>query len=75
MPKGLPILLLSGTADPVGHYGKDIPKIAVKLSEAGVLDVTYKLYENARHELINEIGKETIIRDIILWLDQKRSEA
>ncbi|MHC5252171.1 lysophospholipase [Listeria kieliensis] len=74
VPNGIPILLLSGTEDPVGHYGKDIPKLAVRLSEAGVQDVTYKLYEGARHELIHEIGKETVMLDIIDWMEQKRSE-
>ncbi|MGJ8728859.1 alpha/beta fold hydrolase [Listeria aquatica] len=74
VPNGLPVLLLSGTEDPVGHYGKDIPKLAVKLSKAGVKDVTYKLYEGARHELIHEVGKETVITDIINWIEQKRSE-
>ncbi len=74
VPANLPLLLLSGTEDPVGHYGKDIPKLAVTLAKNGVSDVTYKLYEGARHELINETCKETVFVDIIRWLEAKRSD-
>lgn len=73
IPKELPLLLLSGTEDPVGHYGKDIPKLAITLAENGVSDVTYKLYEGARHELVNETCKEVVFSDIIRWLDAKRN--
>ncbi|WP_088825265.1 MULTISPECIES: alpha/beta fold hydrolase [Listeria] len=73
VPEDLPLLFLSGTADPVGHYGKDIPKLAVTLAENGVSDVTYKLYEGARHELINETCKETVFADIIRWIKRKTS--
>ncbi len=72
MPKDLPVLLLSGSDDPVGHFGKDTPKIALSLEDAGVEDVTYKIYEGARHELVNELCKETVFQDVIDWLDEKR---
>ncbi|CAK20695.1 alpha/beta hydrolase [Listeria welshimeri] len=71
VPKDLPILLLSGSDDPVGHFGKDTPKIALALEKAGVEDVTYKIYENARHELVNELCKETVFQDVIDWLNAK----
>ncbi|MBC2272533.1 alpha/beta hydrolase [Listeria welshimeri] len=71
VPKDLPILLLSGSDDPVGHFGKDTPKIALALEKAGVEDVTYKIYENARHELVNELCKETVFQDVFDWLNAK----
>ncbi|MBC1621588.1 alpha/beta hydrolase [Listeria welshimeri] len=71
VPNDLPILLLSGSDDPVGHFGKDTPKIALALEKAGVEDVTYKIYENARHELVNELCKETVFQDVIDWLNAK----
>lgn len=72
VPKDLPILLLSGSDDPVGHFGKDTPKIALALEKAGVEDVTYKIYENARHELVNELCKETVFQDVIDWLNANK---
>lgn len=71
VPKRLPILLLSGSDDPVGHFGKDIPKIALAFEKAGVEDVTYKIYENARHELVNELCKEIVFQDVINWMNNK----
>ncbi|HHQ0058689.1 TPA: serine aminopeptidase domain-containing protein, partial [Listeria monocytogenes] len=75
VPKDLPILLLSGSDDPVGHFGKDTPKIALAIEAAGVEDVTYKIYEDARHELVNELCKETVFKDVIAWLNTKNKEA
>ena len=37
----------------------------VKVS--GNLDVTYKLYDGYRHEILNEIGKEKVYSDILAW--------
>jgi alpha-beta hydrolase superfamily lysophospholipase len=68
-PSELPILLVSGDMDPVGNYGKDIPKVSHLYKKAGVKDVSYKLYPHARHELLNEINKEEVMDDIIDWLD------
>ncbi|WP_099221407.1 alpha/beta hydrolase [Listeria costaricensis] len=71
IPADLPILLLTGSDDPVGHFGKDVPKLAVRLAEAGVEDVTYKIYEGGRHELINETCRQEVFQDIINWFDQQ----
>lgn len=66
-PKNLPLLLISGSKDPVGHLGKDVPKLAVKFEKADVEDVTLKIYEDARHELTNEINKEQVFEDVAFW--------
>lgn len=66
-PKNLPLLLISGSKDPVGHLGKDVPKLAVKYEQAGVENVTLKMYEEARHELTNEINKYTVFEDVVTW--------
>jgi alpha-beta hydrolase superfamily lysophospholipase len=68
-PSELPILLVSGDMDPVGKYGKDIPKVFHLYQRAGVKDISIKLYPNARHELLNEINREEVMDDIIHWLD------
>lgn len=68
IPKDLPILLMSGDKDPVGHWGKDVPELAKLYKSLGIKKVDYKLYPGARHELINEINKNEVIQDIINWL-------
>ncbi|MFZ5967216.1 MAG: alpha/beta hydrolase [Bacillota bacterium] len=71
IPKQLPIFLIAGDMDPVGNYGKDIHRLADVYKEAGIRDVTYKLYKDARHELLNEINREEVIRDVINWYHDK----
>ncbi|WMJ23779.1 alpha/beta hydrolase [Paludicola sp. MB14-C6] len=69
--KDLPILLVSGKQDPVGNYGKGIEKITEMLSNSGVKSVTVKLYETARHEVLNEKYKEQVFQDIFSWIKER----
>ncbi|OPZ90213.1 MAG: Phospholipase YtpA [Firmicutes bacterium ADurb.Bin419] len=69
IPKDLPILLISGDKDPVGHWGRDIPELSKQYKSFGIKKVQHKLYPGARHELINETNKDEVIHDIINWLD------
>ena len=72
MPKELPVLITSGAEDPVGNFGKDPKAVADMFKEAGMKDVTLKLYENDRHEILNELDKDTVYDDIYKWLEAKR---
>lgn len=67
-PNDLAIYLASGVDDPLSNKGKDIKLIAGKYKSAGVKNVTVKLYEGARHEIINEPNKDEIIEDMMNWL-------
>jgi alpha-beta hydrolase superfamily lysophospholipase len=69
-PKGLPMLFLSGSDDPVGQYGKGVGRVAQKLGDAGVKSVAVKLYHGARHELLNEFNRDEVMEDILGWIDQ-----
>lgn len=68
MPRELPLFVASGMADPLGGMGKDIKKLAESYQALGVRDVTLKLYPDCRHELLNELDRETIYADILAWL-------
>ncbi len=67
--KDLPMLLMSGDMDPVGNYGKGVEKVFHRLADAGIEDVTLRLYKNGRHEILNELGRETIFDQTIEWMD------
>ena len=69
-PKDLNIYLASGMEDPLSNKGKDITLIAEKYRKAGVKNIEVKLYPGARHEIINEINKEEVIKDMLDWLNQ-----
>lgn len=70
VPKELPILIVSGTGDPVGDYGKAVTQIYDSLKKAGVENVSLKLYLDARHEILNEINKEEVYCDIFDWMEE-----
>jgi alpha-beta hydrolase superfamily lysophospholipase len=69
IPSGLPILLVSGACDPVGNNGKALTKIRDEYNKYGIRDVEIKLYENDRHEILNETDRETVYEDLLHWLD------
>ncbi|MSR90694.1 alpha/beta hydrolase [Inconstantimicrobium porci] len=65
VPKNLPIYIFAGDCDPVGNYGKGILNLYGIYKKADVKDVSYKLYNGGRHEMLNEINRDEVISDII----------
>jgi len=63
-----PILIISGKNDPVGNMGKSVQKLYKFYIELDVSDVKMKLYEGARHEILNEPTREKVYEDIIDFL-------
>ncbi|WP_321380309.1 alpha/beta hydrolase [Trichococcus shcherbakoviae] len=69
IPKGLPLHFISGTADPVGgKAGKGVVQTCRAYQQVGLQDVSYKLYQGARHELLNELNKDAVTQDVIDWV-------
>ncbi len=66
--KDMPILIISGSDDPVGAYGNGVTKVYERLKAAGVKDVTLKLYKECRHEIHNDNCKDEVIKDIIEFI-------
>lgn len=71
VPKDLPILFVSGKDDPVGAFGKGVEKSANTLKDVGVKNIDIKLYENDRHEILNELDRQVVYEDIYNWLISK----
>ncbi len=72
IPKKLPIYIFSGAKDPVGSFGKGIIKLFNTYKKQNIEDVTYKLYTDGRHEMLNETNKEEVMSDVINWLHSHR---
>ncbi|MFV0251864.1 MAG: alpha/beta hydrolase [Beutenbergiaceae bacterium] len=66
----LPILMVSGDADPLAGGGVLIEAVAQRYRDAGVRDVAVKLYPQARHELLNETNRDEVTADILAFLDR-----
>lgn len=68
----LPLLVVSGGADPLAGGGDLVRVLAQRYRDAGVADVTVHVYDDARHEVFNETNRDEITRDVIAWLDAHR---
>lgn len=69
MEKSLPLLLIAGAQDPVGNYGKGVLACAKAFGEAGMEQVTVKLYPEDRHDVLNELDKLTVWTDLSHWME------
>lgn len=70
-PKALPVLFVSGDADPVGDYGAGVRAAWALLGDAGVSDLSCQIWPDARHELHNESNREGVFDYILTWLEDR----
>jgi alpha-beta hydrolase superfamily lysophospholipase len=63
----LPVLILHGTADKATR-----PDGSQQFFDsAGSSDKTLKLYEGYYHDLLNDLGREQVMEDIVGWIDAR----
>ncbi len=74
--KDLPVWFISGAEDPCMV---SVPKFIAAVDTmrtVGYDDVTYKIYSNMRHEILNETDKQTVWDDVLAkfndWIGSKR---
>ncbi|MFZ7121206.1 MAG: alpha/beta fold hydrolase [Eubacteriaceae bacterium] len=70
MNKKTPLLLIGGELDPVCNNSRDIHKLNKILIKNSFSNTTIKIYQNMRHEVLNEINKEIVFNDIVKWLNK-----
>ncbi|MFI1917020.1 alpha/beta fold hydrolase [Nocardia sp. NPDC020380] len=68
VPTDLPLYIMSGTEDPLNDRLRLTNLLIHRYRTAGLTDITYKTYENARHELLNELNHEEVEADLIAWI-------
>ncbi len=68
--KSLPIFIISGSEDPVGGYSSGVKKVYALYKNAGLENVEMKLYEGARHEILNETNKNEVYNDIVSFYNK-----
>ena len=67
MPKELPVMIISGSNDPVGINGKGVLAVADSLAGAGIAP-TPSLYPGMRHEILNETDNDVVFNDVLKFL-------
>ena len=69
LPEGLPILFCAGAEDPVGNWGEGVRKAFMVYTENTPCEVSIKLYDGDRHEILNELDKEQVYADMLEFLE------
>ena len=64
------IFIISGSEDPVTNYGKSVQELKNMYEKYGVNNVSTKIYEGYRHEILNEDIKETVYEDILEFFNK-----
>ncbi|MCI2238298.1 alpha/beta hydrolase [Paenibacillus sp. TRM 82003] len=72
----LPVLVVSGTEDPVGGTGGDLlVRLVERYRAAGLRNVTLELLPGARHEVFNETNREEVTALVVAWLRERARAA
>lgn len=74
IPKELPLYFIAGGQDPVGNYGKSVRQIAAAYKKAGIEDIALKIYPDDRHEVLNELNRGEVYRDVLSWLNKYKEK-
>lgn len=64
----LPVLVLQGDRDPVGVNLEVARTWLGRFEQWGLRRVAHRFYPGARHELLHEINRDEVYRDILDWL-------
>ncbi|HKM07127.1 MAG TPA: lysophospholipase [Sphaerochaeta sp.] len=67
----LPILIISGSMDPVGGYAKGLLKVEDLYNQAGIKDLTLHVVDGARHELLNETDRTATMKYLNSWIMER----
>jgi alpha-beta hydrolase superfamily lysophospholipase len=71
--RNLPIYILAGDKDPVGNNGLKVKQL-YEAYQSVTTDIDFKLYEGARHEILNEKNKSEVFEDVYNWLEMRNNK-
>jgi alpha-beta hydrolase superfamily lysophospholipase len=70
MPHYLPLYIAVGSKDPVNGELTLLWPLVDRYRDAGLSDVTVRVYDDARHEILNEINRANVIDELLQWLQR-----
>ena len=71
IPRDLPVLFISGMEDPLGGYMKKVLNVYNRYVEMGMKDTDIYFYPDDRHEILQELDRENVFRDILRWMEER----
>lgn len=63
----LPVLMMIGSADPIA----DPERSKEVFERLGSADKRLEVYDGFYHEVLNEVGKERVVRELVGWLGER----
>lgn len=70
IPRGLPVHVAVGDQDPC-HSGMTLVyELLEDFRYQGMREVSWRAYQNARHEILNETDRGEVQADLVAWLDR-----
>ena len=70
MPHYLPLYVAVGSKDPVNGGLTLLWPLVDRYRDAGLSDVTVRVYDEGRHEILNEINRAEVIDHLCQWLQR-----
>ncbi len=68
IPKDMPLLIFAGTMDPIANYGHSVSEVANMYRSSGIKHVSERIFQDGRHEMLNEINKLEVYKMIFDWM-------
>ena len=70
MRRDLPVYVAVGSKDPVNGGLTLLWALIDRYRAAGLTDITVRVYDDGRHEILNEINRAEVIDDLLQWLQR-----
>jgi alpha-beta hydrolase superfamily lysophospholipase len=70
--RDMPVYVFCGSADPVGDMGSSPTALVEAYRAAGIADLEFVLYPEARHETLHETNRDEVSDGLIAWLNKRR---
>ncbi|MFC9876002.1 alpha/beta hydrolase [Nocardia salmonicida] len=71
----LPLYVMVGGSDPL-NAGARLSDLQVqRYRDAGLTDITYRVYPDARHEILNEINRDEVENELLAWISRDSVQA
>jgi alpha-beta hydrolase superfamily lysophospholipase len=73
--KDLPVYVFAGDHDPINGGLAWLTPLIERYRAAGVREITLRAYAGGRHEMLNEINRAEVVRNLSAWIERVIAKA
>jgi alpha-beta hydrolase superfamily lysophospholipase len=66
----LPVYVVVGDEDPLNNKLAFTDEVVDRYRKAGLVDVEYRTYPGARHEVLNETNRAEVTAELVAWIER-----